>query len=288
MTSVSPAGGVRATLLVDEDRGRLIPLLERDPVATVYLRSLVHEFGISPTEEVGHGRFYGFWRGSDLEAVAFVGNAHNMTTLGEPRDMEALMERVLAGPYRPRLFVGPEEHAPVVRRTLFRDGFRPRMDRRQAYYVLTADTLAGLEPLELRPAEPADLEPVVRAHAAMIEEDLGIPLANLDMDRLRQLAERRVERGKIWVHMQGRELVFKTEEISTSGDAILIGGVYTHPRHRGKGFASRGMASWAHRVMRGGPTTLALHVNASNTPAYRAYERAGFRRRGQLRLILTY
>lgn len=288
MTSVSPAGGVRATLLVNEDHKAIRVLLARDLRGTVYLRSLIHEYGISPTEELGHGRFYGYWRRDSLEAVAFVGNARNMTTVGEPEDVEVLMDRVYQSPYRPRLFVGPEEHAGPVRRLLLRDGLNPRLDRGQSYYVLDRGNLQDLEPLEVRRAAAAELDAVVTAHAAMIREDLKIPAPHLDLDRLHDLAAARIEDGKIWVHVRDDRLVFKTEEISRSEDAILVGGVYTDPLYRGQGYASRGMASWARQIFNRGLERLALHVNADNLPAYRAYERTGFERHSMLRLILTY
>jgi hypothetical protein len=288
MTSISPAGGVRAALLVDQDRASLLDLLTRELRGTVYLRSLIHEHGVSPTEHIGHGRFYGLFRQGRVEAVAFAGNGRNLTTYGEADDLPLLLDRVRQGPHQPRLFVGPEEHAPVIRRALFQTGLRPRLDRKQAYYVLDPSRLPSLEPLPLRPAALSELDAVVRAHALMIQEDLGIPFDHLDLGRLGELARQRVEQAKIWVHTIDGELVFKTEEIARSGDAVLVGGVFTDPRFRGQGYASRGMATWAGSLFPEGLQRMALHVNAANTPAFRAYERSGFRRHSMLRLILTY
>jgi len=286
--TLSPTDRVRADILVDEDRDSLLDLLREDKTGTVYLRSLVHEYGISPSDHLSHGRFYGCRHRGRLTAVAFAGNSRNLTTFGHPEDLEPLMTRVLEGPYVPRLFVGPENHAPTVRRTLFRDGLRARLDRRQAYYVLDRSALPPLEELELRPATAGDMDEVIRAHAAMISEDLTIPKGQLDLARLKELAGRRLRDRKVWVHMDGGRLVFKTEEIARAPEAVLVGGVYTTPAYRGRGFASRGMASWARALFAEGIEALALHVNAGNTPAFRAYERAGFTRRAMLRLILTY
>lgn len=288
MTSVTPAGDIRVSILVDEDKAVLLELLEKNKLETVYLRSLVHEFGVSPNDALGHGRFYGSWRNRKLQAVVFVGNARNMTTLGHRNDFVPLLTRVSQGPYRPRLFVGPEEHAPDVRRLMFEEGTGPRLDRQQTYCILTQDTLTRSEPLELRQATPSELDRVVESHAAMIEEDLTIPYAHLDLGRLRRLAKKRIQEGKIWIHTQGDELVFKTEEIARSADAVLVGGVFTASKFRGQGYAGRGMATWAEHIFESGVSTLALHVNSKNTPAMGAYQRAGFRNLSTLRLILTY
>jgi len=288
MTSVFPAGEIRTVLLGEQDRAALLDLLETDAPATVYLRSLVYEYGVDASSRLAHGRFYGFWRGDVLLTAAFASNARNMSTFGDPAGLPSLLETVIRGPVRPRLFVGPEEHAPAVRRGLFRDGYRARLDRRQRYYVLDAASRADLDEIALRPADSGDLDVVVRAHADMIREDLEIPTANLDISRLRDLAETRVAEGKIWVLTEGPRLLFKTEEISRSQEGVLVGGVYTHPDYRGRGLASRGMSTWARHLFGEGIRLLALHVNDANVPAYRAYERAGFTCYTSLRLILSY
>ncbi len=288
MTSVSPTGGLHVTLLVDEDRTALERLLNRDRVGSLYLRSLVHEYGITPTGVIGHGRFFGASRNGDMEAVAFLGNARNLTTMGGRAELEPVLERVSRADGAPRLFVGPAEHAPLIRGLFARSGAAPFLDRAQAYYVLTARTLADLEPLPIRPATEDDLDVVSPAHAAMTEEDLRVPRYHLDLRRLREISKQRIEAGKVWVVMDGKRLVFKTEEAALAEDGILIGGVYTDPDYRGRGYASRAIATWARGLLDGGMERLTLHVNAANTPAVKAYERAGFKRYSMLRLMLAY
>jgi len=121
----------------------------------------------------------------------------------------------------------------------------------------------------------------------MTEEDLEIPRGQIDTARLRAMSLRRIQDGKVWVIMEGSRLIFKTEEVARTPEGILVGGVYTQPKERGRGIASRAIASWARRLFDEGFEMLTLHVNAGNTPAIRAYERAGFRRHVELRLILA-
>jgi hypothetical protein len=279
---------LHVSLLVEEDRPAVTALLDQDPLATLYLRSLVFEYGLSPTMRTGHGRFFGARRRGGLVAVVFMGNARNLTTWGETEGVEAALERGLQAPGGPRLFVGPAEHAGLVRRAFARTGASPFLDRDQAYYVLTPGTLASLEDVSIRPARASELDAVGAAHAAMTEEDLLIPRVQLDFDRLRQLARQRIAEGKIWVIFEGDRLVFKTEESARAEDGILVGGVFTDPLFRGRGLAARGIAAWADRMFAEGLRVMTLHVNASNTPAVRAYERVGFRRHSMLRLMLAY
>ncbi len=274
---------------MDEDREALGRFLDADRCGTLYLRSLVHEFGVSPTAQTGHGRFFGASRSGEFHAVAFLGNSRNLTTWGPEAAVEGILNRAVQNADGPRLFVGPAEHAGLIRGLFSRTGAAPTVDRAQAYYVLTPETLAEPDPdSPVRPAEPDDLELVAPAHAAMTEEDLQIPRTRLDMSRLREISRQRIARGKVWVVIEGKTLIFKTEEAARSEEGVLVGGVYTDPHYRGKGHATRALTAWAERLFRDGLEVLTLHVNAANTPAVRAYERVGFRPHSMLRLMLAY
>jgi len=273
--------------LGEPDREALLRVLDRDPYGHLYLRSLVHEYGVSPTHHTEHGRFHARVSGGRMGAIAFIGNARNLSTAGPAEDLELLLEHCIQ-PGLPRLFVGPAEHAPAVRRSFAHSGARPFLDREQTYYVLTPDSLASHEDIPIRPARPEELKTVAEAQAAMTGEDLGIPPPRLDMRRLRKLLERRIEMEKVWVIMDRGRLLFKTEEVARSPEGILVGGVYTHPRVRGQGYASRGIAAWARILFQEGLEVLTLHVNARNLPAVNAYRRVGFLPHSALRLILAY
>jgi GNAT superfamily N-acetyltransferase len=275
-------------LLSEENRPQLMQLLDQERWTSLYLRSLVHEFGVSPTAHLEHGRFFGAMRGSHLTAVAFCGNSRNLTTLGEAADLVPVVARTFEGPQPPRLFVGPADHARLVREAFAKHGAMPFLDREQYYYVLTPDMLVEQEQVSLRPAELDDVESVTLAQAAMTEEDLSVPRNHIDYARLREISRRRISSGKVWLVSEGQRLLFKTEESARSEDGVLIGGVFTDPECRGRGLARRGIGTWARILFDRDLTLLALHVNRDNLPAIRAYERVGFRRHTSLRLMLTY
>lgn len=287
MTSLSLPPGLEVRPLGDNDREALLSFLDRDRAGFLYLRSLIHEFGISPTRELEHGQFHASIREGEIRTVAFLGNSRNLTTAGGTADLDPLLDHALDA-QGARLFVGPAEHAEIVRKALVQSAASPLLDREQTYYVLTPETLATLNDLPVRPAQPHELQSIVHAQAAMTEEDLEIPRGQIDTARLRGMSRRRIREGKVWVIMEGSRLIFKTEEVARAPEGILVGGVYTRPDRRGMGYAARAIATWARRLFEEGLDLLALHVNAWNTPAVKAYERAGFRRYAKLRLILTY
>ena len=288
MNLTTPNERLDIVLLSEENRPRLQQLLDQERWTSLYLRSLVHEFGVSPTAHLEHGRFFGAMRGSHLTAVAFCGNSRNLTTLGEAADLVPVVARTFEAGQPPRLFVGPADHARLVREAFAKHGAMPFLDREQYYYVLTADMLVEQENVLLRPAELEDVESVTLAQAAMTEEDLSVPRNHIDYARLRDISRRRITGGKVWLVSDGPRLLFKTEESARSEDGVLIGGVFTDPESRGRGLARRGIGTWARILFDRGVTLLALHVNRGNLPAIRAYEHVVFRRHTSLRLMLTY
>jgi RimJ/RimL family protein N-acetyltransferase len=288
MTTPLSFSRLEVNVLDGKDRDALAGLLDRDRPGTLYLRSLVHEFGAAPTPQPEHGRFLGAWRGGELLAVAFIGNSRNLSTWGSAVELPPVLEKALDDAHPPRLFVGPAEHAGAVRRAFAMSGAAPFLDREQHYYNLTPQTLVSHPHLDIRPAREEDAEAVTLAQAAMTEEDLDIPRTRIDYPRLREISKRRIAAGKVWVVFRNGELVFKTEESARTEDGVLVGGVFTDPAHRGRGLATQGIAAWARHLFDQGLELMTLHVNRDNVPAIRAYESVGFHRYSSLRLMLAY
>jgi RimJ/RimL family protein N-acetyltransferase len=76
------------------------------------------------------------------------------------------------------------------------------------------------------------------------------------------------------------------ELISYAGSFIhlpqiwLIGGVYTHPNHRNKGYATLATSTVTEEALRNADTA-ALFVRIDNIPAIRAYEKIGYKKIGE-------
>lgn len=288
MTSVYPTGRVRVRALNQSDEPALSRFLAPDPTGSLYLRSLVYEYGVSPTRALEHGRFFGGFRGDDLIAVVFLGNSRNVTTWGEVGPVATVVDGVSGESPPPRLFVGPAEHSGAVRKLFNRSGITPYLDRPQSYYELTPATLRPIEPITVEVAREEWIDRITRAHAAMTEEDLTIPRNSLDVGRLREISLQRIRDGKVWAVVNDGKLLCKMEESSRSPDGILVGGVFTDPSVRGYGYATRGIATWARSQFDAGLQRMTLHVNTVNHPAVRAYENVGFRHHSMLRMMLAY
>jgi len=132
-----------------------------------------------------------------------------------------------------------------------------------------ARVAAEVPPLDgLVLAQPADLERVVLFE----EATLGAPRAFLE-GYLRE----RLERGELWLHEEGRELLAVGElrrDRQQPGIAQL--GVIVAIPARGRGLAARLLAGLVARSRAEGLTAV-CSTEVGNHPARRAIERAGFR-----------
>jgi predicted GNAT family acetyltransferase len=81
-------------------------------------------------------------------------------------------------------------------------------------------------------------------------------------------------------------VLFKAEVACASPYAAQVQGVYVDPAYRGRGLASAGMAAVVALVRREIAPVVSLYVNEWNTPARRAYERAGFEETGRFATVM--
>ena len=69
-----------------------------------------------------------------------------------------------------------------------------------------------------------------------------------------------------------------THVLSRAHGVAAIGNVFTHPNHRGKGYATLATSTVCAELIRRGIHTIVLNVAQSNATAIRVYEKLGFKR----------
>ncbi len=158
---------------------------------------------------------------------------------------------------------------------LFRDAVPEAPDGWTVHYrgvgnQLTV-TAAALEP----PVTTID-EPIFRR---LTMSDVGEALALVELTRPGPFAERTLEMGRYWGHVDvdDRLLAMAGERLHLTG-FTEISAVCTHPEARGRGLAAALTRHVALGILERGETPF-LHVAADNDAALRVYERLGFRRR---------
>ncbi len=184
-----------------------------------------------------------------------------------------------------RSFVGPK---PIVAglwdriRTWYR---RPAIVReRQPVYVLRPPGPVLRDAAPARRAVP-DEAPLVAHHSArMIAGELGYDPRESHAGFVSGV-RRAIERGWWWVWIEDGELRFQCNIGAITPATLQIQGVWSPPELRGRGYATRALASIATQLLAEAPT-LSLYVNDFNRDAIGLYERLGFTPEGELSTYL--
>ncbi len=128
----------------------------------------------------------------------------------------------------------------------------------------------------LRAAEPRDLAWLLRAHAAMCREDLGVDQVARNPEGYRRHFHELIQRNLCFVGESNGRPVFKAEAPVVSDQAWMFEGVYTETASRGRGIATRAMAELTIQAA-GRGFVPCLYVHRRNTGALHVYNRIGYR-----------
>ena len=162
---------------------------------------------------------------------------------------------------------------------------RPRHLSREPLCTLDLSDLILPEPdgTRLAPIRPKDAEIVISYRAAFDVETMSEPpgsaraKAELDVGRWLRAGTHRL----LW---QGKRPVALTGLNARLADVVQVGGVYTPPGLRGRGFARRAVAWHLAEARQAGARRATLF--AANEPALRAYRAIGFSQVGWMGLAL--
>jgi RimJ/RimL family protein N-acetyltransferase len=161
-----------------------------------------------------------------------------------------------------------------------------RLDRHQTLYALDrgrwlADVRprlrAGFAPTGVRHARLEELDSVYLASAQMhLEETLENPL-DAQPEAFRKHVRHRIQTNRTFVWFDDhRRLEFKADLSAYSSFGTQISGVYTPPRFRGQGVATRALFDICEELFESGLPRITLYVNAGNKAAHRVYRKVGF------------
>ncbi len=271
--------------LEPRDRWAVVGFLRSEPEYNAFL--LAHVTSGALGHEPQAGTFAGFWRRGALVGVICVGSS---LVVSQPCADDALLafaHFARRTGYDVRVIVGPDD---LIGRFLGYYGRHPHaiaIERggQRLYRVDYAQLDFDGDCPELRSAVIEELEQVVAADLAMVNEELGFdPFAN-DMRAYRNDWARRLRQGRTWVaHDAEGRVVFKVDQSATSPDAAQISGIYTAPRHRRRGLARRAIGELCDRLLLDVPV-VTLYCHAGNLPAIRLYESLGFEVAGAVRSV---
>ena len=275
--------GVR--ILGAADLDEFLALARLDPVVNVFAEYRATTTRLEP-RWLG-GEMWGRFEDGRLVAACHVG-ANLVPVQASPEDAAAFAERAASRGRTVSTIVGPQE---AVRALWDGIGFAwgPPRDARWDQPHMEISTTPAIEPdPQVRRSTLRDLDELYPACVAMYTEEVGVsPELNgggdLYQARVGQLVNRGWSFGR---YAEDGTVLFKAEVACATPYAAQIQGVYVAPSHRGQGLASAGMAAVVALVRREVAPVVSLYVNEWNTPARRAYERAGFRETARFATVM--
>jgi uncharacterized protein len=262
--------------LADEHEWAIVELLQREPVVNLFLS------GFLDGHPVARACWYGVG-GDRLRGVVLVLPGRLAVPYAPDPDDAARLGAHLRRQHSPCLLVGPREACDALWRR-WAPNATPRRYYDQRLYVLDAPPPAA-DPPGLRRATLDDARLLVEQAAAMEFEDLGVdPQAVNPIGHTSAVMER-IQSRRTWIIAQQRAIVFQVNVGTTHRVGCQVGGTYVPPAHRGRGYATTGLAAVSRRLLEEYPR-VTLHVNEGNTAAVRVYERIGFQRDAAYRLVV--
>ena len=270
-------------VLRDTDLAAARAVLERDPVADVFVSSRVDQVGL---ETRLAGEMWGFVVDGRLESLCHAG-ANLVPVQAGPEAARAYGERARRLGRRCASIVGEREAVAVLWEVLEPD-WGPARDVRPNQPLLVIDSPPLVEPDPLvRRVQPDELDVLFPACVEMFTEEVGIsPLGNDGGTGYRSRVAQLIAAGHAFARIEEGRVVFKAEVGSATAAACQLQGVWVAPDRRGQGLAGPGMAAVVAAAQRDVAPAVSLYVNDYNAPARATYRRVGFDQRGTFMSVL--
>jgi len=210
----------------------------------------------------------------------------------EPASLESLARAAIRRSGRElRGLVGPWRQVQAARRALGLGDRSTALDSREELYELELSRLEvppdlASGRLECRPPLAEDLDLVAAWRAAYAVEALGLSIGPELSAISRAEVERLAEEGSQWILLDRGVPVSYSAFNARLPDVVQVGGVWTPPELRGRGYA-RAVVAGSLLSARSETVRLAvLFTGEENRPARRAYQALGFRVIGDYGLVI--
>jgi len=263
---------ISAEPLKEDHRQEVLGFLSQRPVNTVILAGWIYDHGIVSPQHCG--TFYGCRNArGELIGVAMIGK--NLLFEAITDEAVEAFARCARDCRDIRMVFATEEEL-----NTFWLNYRPDtpMPRASSHRLIRSGGPVSHDieiVRELRIATHNDLDQIVSAHAEMVLVETGVDPLETDAEGFRMRCAARVDAGRVWVWMKDGELIFKTDIISVTPEAIYIEGLWVNPKQRGNGLSTRCMASMCELLM-SGSNVICGFVDAEHALYNSLYRKAGF------------
>ncbi|MCW2715624.1 MAG: GCN5-related N-acetyltransferase [Frankiales bacterium] len=266
------------------DLDEALALLERDPVADVFVASRLEAAGLS--EQALRAQVWGFGDRGRLESLCYAG-ANLVPVQAGPEAVRAFAERARRQGRRCSSVVGLSSSVLPLWQ-LLAPHWGPARDLRvdQPLLSIGGPPLVAPDPA-VRKVRPEELDLLLPACIAMFTEEIGVsPTSGGGGDLYRARVAELIETGRAYARIEGGRVLFKAEVGAASRSVCQVQGVWVAPSARGQGLSVGGTAAVVQLARTEVAPVVSLYVNDYNVPARRAYATVGFREVGRLTSVL--
>lgn len=279
----APPASAGARRLEPGDVERLAALLEsgfggtRDPLANQHL--------LDSLDRGEHTRFV-VWPAADPIGVLYIGASGSVVAAGDPAAAPALAGT--AERYDWRVLLGDAEPCQALLDASSRGFFRRRHSAREQRFMGATAPVGPPATEGLRRADPRELERLTDFACLLhVEDRMGPTISRAGRAAVRARMHDSISAGATWVVERDGQAVAKIDvPLYSERRGAQLAGVYVDDAWRGRGLATASVAALVAWLLERGLPCVTLHVRADNTPAMRAYARAGFADRGPWLLAL--
>jgi len=271
-------------LLDGRDRDEVLALLDRDPVADVFVASRVEQAGLAESR-LG-AQVWGFGDRGRLEALCYSG-ANLVPVQAGPEAVRAFADRARRQGRRCSSVVGSSASVLPLWQ-LLEPHWGPARDVRtdQPLMALAGPPAVAGDPA-VRRVQPHELDTLLPACIAMFTEEIGVSPTTGDGGTLYRARVRElIAQGRAYARIEGGRVLFKAEIGAATRRVCQVQGVWVEPSLRGRGLSVAGAAAVVELARTEVAPVVSLYVNDFNIAARRAYSRVGFTEVGHFTSVL--
>ena len=259
--------------------------------SSMFLLNNMRAVGLVDNGHTYEGTYVAAYQNGHMVAVvAHCWNQH--LVVQAPVQVEALWSLAVQASQRPlKGVIGPDEQVTTILSQLNLTPVDLRMDEPEKLYSLALDALRVPAILTEgkavgRRMVSADLDTVTAWRIAYSLEILNERDTPALRNACRLNAEQALARGLTWLLMVDGETVAMSSVNARIDEAVQIGGVYTPPAGRRRGYGRAIVAASLLDIRVGSASSAILFTGIDNYPAQKAYEALGFQLVGNYRLAL--
>ena len=275
---------VPVRVLDDRDRSAVQEILDRDPVANVFVAARIAACGVDPWR-LG-AEIWGFVRDGQLAALCYSGA--NLVPVGADLEAcQAFAEKARRQGRRCSSIVGPADQVAALW-SFLEPEWGPARDVRpnQPLMAISGPPRVPPDPL-VRRVRPDEIDVLFPACVAMFTEEVGVSPIGTDGGALyRARVAELVSQGRAFARIENGRVIFKAEVGAATSEVCQVQGVWVDPELRGRGLSNGGMAAVVVLARRHIAPVVSLYVNDYNLPARAAYKKVGFAEIGTFMSVL--